>query len=178
MTDKKEKILQVGLELFAKNGYSATSTSKIANLAGVSEGLIFRHFENKKGLLDAIIKHGEQKLNVAIAPIIFETDPQLVISKYIDLPFEIEEDEESFWRLQFKLKWQEEYYNPEKIKPLIDKLAWAFEQLGVARPAEEAKLFIQLIDAIATGILREGKASQLPFQTLLHQKYTFKKLSK
>ena len=47
MTDKQEKILQAALELFAKEGFKGTSTNKIAKKAGVSEGLIFRHFENK-----------------------------------------------------------------------------------------------------------------------------------
>ena len=41
MTDKKEKILNAALELFANDGYNVTSTSKIAKTAGVSEGLIF-----------------------------------------------------------------------------------------------------------------------------------------
>ena len=47
MIDRKEKILQSALELFAKEGFTATSTSKIAKHAGVSEGLIFRHFGSR-----------------------------------------------------------------------------------------------------------------------------------
>ncbi len=61
MTDKKEKILQAALELFAEEGFKPTSTSKIAKKAGVSEGLIFSHFCNKDGLLQAIIKEGEEQ---------------------------------------------------------------------------------------------------------------------
>ena len=44
MTEKQENILKAALQLFAKEGFYATSTSKVAKLAGVSEGLIFRHF--------------------------------------------------------------------------------------------------------------------------------------
>ena len=51
MTEKQENILNTALELFAKDGYDATSTSKIAKCAGVSEGLIFRHYGSKDGLL-------------------------------------------------------------------------------------------------------------------------------
>ena len=54
MTNKKEKILLTALELFANEGFKSVTTSKIAKEAGVSEGLIFRHFENKKGLLNAL----------------------------------------------------------------------------------------------------------------------------
>ena len=45
---KKEQILNAALELFANDGFTATSTSKVAKRAGVSEGLIFRHFGNKR----------------------------------------------------------------------------------------------------------------------------------
>lgn len=56
MTDKQEKILRAtALDLFANTGYNAASTSKIAQKASVSEGLIFRHCQNKKGLLDALV---------------------------------------------------------------------------------------------------------------------------
>jgi AcrR family transcriptional regulator len=51
MTEKKELILQTALRLFSEQGYEATPTNRIAKEAGVSEGLIFRHFENKEGLL-------------------------------------------------------------------------------------------------------------------------------
>ncbi|MFT4756836.1 MAG: AcrR family transcriptional regulator, partial [Vicingaceae bacterium] len=61
MTSKKDLILETALKLFAQNGFSATSTSKIAKAAGVSEGLIFRHFENKEGLLHAILEMGRIK---------------------------------------------------------------------------------------------------------------------
>ena len=54
MTVKQARILEVATVLFATDGYDATPTSKIASEAGVSEGLIFRHFKNKQGLLDSI----------------------------------------------------------------------------------------------------------------------------
>ncbi len=61
MTEKQEKILQSALELFAKEGFHATSTNKVAKHAGVSEGLIFRHFGNKEGLLQAILAEGRAR---------------------------------------------------------------------------------------------------------------------
>lgn len=44
-------IAQVAMALFAEHGFTATSTRKVAIAAGVSEGLIFHHFESKMGLL-------------------------------------------------------------------------------------------------------------------------------
>lgn len=39
------------MELFATRGFEGTSTKAIASAAGVAEGLIFHHFENKEALL-------------------------------------------------------------------------------------------------------------------------------
>jgi AcrR family transcriptional regulator len=50
----RDRILGAALELFARDGYSATSTREIASQAGVSEGLIFHHYPSKLDLLRAI----------------------------------------------------------------------------------------------------------------------------
>lgn len=171
MTDKKENILTTALELFANEGYNAVSTSKIAKQAGVSEGLIFRHFEHKKGLLDAIVADAERRLNEVFAHIVFENDPKKVIRKTIELPFSIDESDYDYWKLQFKLKWEQEYYKPEKMKPLTDKLTWAFSELGFESPENEAKLLEQLLDTISIGILRDGIKQQKQFKSFLLAKY-------
>ena len=172
MTDKQIKILYVALELFATDGFNATSTSQIAKKAGVSEGLIFRHFENKKGLLNALISDAEQRVAQLYGPVLFETDPKSVIRKIIELPYSIGENEFNYWKLQFQLKWQNEYYKPEKNKPLVDKLTWAFKQLKFSKPRQEAKLLNLILEAIATGILRDGKKSQQHLKGLLLTKYS------
>ncbi|MBE6057106.1 TetR/AcrR family transcriptional regulator [Clostridium sp.] len=48
--DKKEAILKAALEEFATRGYEKASTNKIVEKAGVSKGLLFHYFGNKKGL--------------------------------------------------------------------------------------------------------------------------------
>jgi AcrR family transcriptional regulator len=171
MTDKKENILKAALELFANDGYNAVSTNAIAKKAGVSEGLIFRHFENKNALLTSIMQLAEQKISIVFAPVIFETDPHKVIINTISIPFAIHESEYDFWRLQFKLKWEVKYQNEEKMKPLQNKLIWAFEQLGYNNPILEAKFLEQIIETVSIGILRYGIASQLEYREFLINKY-------
>jgi AcrR family transcriptional regulator len=53
---KQQALLAAALELFAKNGYEATTTRKIAACAGCAEGLIHRYFGGKAGLLTALMK--------------------------------------------------------------------------------------------------------------------------
>jgi AcrR family transcriptional regulator len=45
------------MRLFASKGFKGTTTRAIATAAGVSEAIIFRHFETKEDLYNAIIAH-------------------------------------------------------------------------------------------------------------------------
>lgn len=172
MTDKKENILKSALELFANEGVNATSTNKIAKHAGVSEGLIFRHFKTKKALLDSIIERAEEKAALLFFTIVEQDEPKSVIRKTIELPFSIQESEYDFWKLQFKLKWEENYNNPKKLKPLVDKLTWAFKELNYKEPALEAQLVSQILEAMSTEILKGNFHNQSRFKDFLIQKYS------
>lgn len=56
LTDKQLKIFQAAITLFAQKGYKDTSTKEIAQTAGVSEGSLFKRFNNKEELLLSILK--------------------------------------------------------------------------------------------------------------------------
>lgn len=152
MTDKKEKILQSALQLFAEDGFAKTSTSKIAKHADVSEGLIFRHFKNKEGLLHSLNKRGEEKTKALFRPILFETDPEIIIRKTIDLVLEIRAHEEIFqvWKLEYKTKWATEEYGAHKMEPLRFALTAAFQKLGYKTPKQESLWLIIQLDGLVT----------------------------
>jgi len=154
MTEKQKSILQAALTLFAKEGYHATSTSKVAKAAGVSEGLIFRHFRNKEGLLQAILVEGEQKLKDLIFDIVMETEPREVIRKTIEITGNIDESDYDFWKLQFKLKWELEVSGDKKMEPLKLALTNAFSKLYYESPELEAQLLILFIDALGSAVLK------------------------
>ena len=48
---RRQQIVDAALELFAQQGYSATTTKSIAQAVGVTEGLIFHYFPTKGDLL-------------------------------------------------------------------------------------------------------------------------------
>jgi AcrR family transcriptional regulator len=152
MTDKKESILIAALELFSKEGFKATSTSKVAKAAGVSEGLIFRHFGNKDGLLKAILELGEEKAKTLFADIVLETDPKKVIRKTCEFGIHLSQDKSQmdFWKLQYKIKWEIEQYNEQKMEPLEMALSNAFEKLKYEHPHLEAQQLLLIIDGLAT----------------------------
>lgn len=153
MTEKQENILLTALELFATEGYHAVSTSKIAKQAGVSEALIFRHFENKEGLLNAIMQQAEEKIKTVFADIVMSTDPKEVIKKTLSLPFNFPPEGYKTWRLMYALKWQTNNYNEQKMAPLKVALVNAFTQLGYKKPDVETELLLIFLDGAATAIL-------------------------
>jgi AcrR family transcriptional regulator len=51
----RQRILEAAEDLFAADGFDRTATSRIAEAAGVPQGLIFYHFHTKVGLLLELI---------------------------------------------------------------------------------------------------------------------------
>ena len=171
MTEKKERILQAALRLFAEQGYNGTSTSKIAKAAKVSEALIFRHFENKEGLLKGVLAQGEEKAKLMFADIVLENDPKVLIKKTLEMPFDKPKEAYDFWRLQFKLKWELNISGQDKMKPLEVALKNAFEELQYANPIMEAAFIIHFLDGISGAILREGLQNETAMKNFLLAKY-------
>lgn len=56
--ETQTRILQAARRLFARRGYDGTTTRDLAQAAGVAEGTIFRHFENKKAILVEVATQG------------------------------------------------------------------------------------------------------------------------
>ena len=48
--EKRNKILQAGFKLFKQKGYYNTTTAEIAKEAGVSTGIVYRYFTDKKDI--------------------------------------------------------------------------------------------------------------------------------
>jgi AcrR family transcriptional regulator len=54
--DRKQQLLTHAKHLFVTLGYQATTTEKIAGAAGVSEPVLYRHFESKKALFLEVLE--------------------------------------------------------------------------------------------------------------------------
>lgn len=63
---RKNQILIAAEELFARDGFSNTSTDKIAELAKLGKGTVYRYFKNKKSLFFSVVDKGLDKLRTAM----------------------------------------------------------------------------------------------------------------
>ena len=54
--EKKNKIIQAGYELFSEVGYYGTNTVEIAKRAGVSTGIVYGYFQDKRDILICVLE--------------------------------------------------------------------------------------------------------------------------
>ncbi len=53
---RREQLIDVAADLFSRKGFNGATTREIAGAAGVTEAIIFRHFETKEQLYKAIVE--------------------------------------------------------------------------------------------------------------------------
>lgn len=56
--ERRKAIVAAAVPLFARKGFAGTTTKELAEVAGISEGLLFRHFPSKKHLYGEILRLG------------------------------------------------------------------------------------------------------------------------
>lgn len=171
MTEKQEQILKTALQLFAEKGYDGTSTAKVAKAAGVSEGLIFRHFTNKEGLLKAVLEQGHEKVNQLYILFSQEENPRKRLKSILDFVFSVPPEDHDFWRLIYALKWQTDAYDDSATAPLKAMLKGIFEEMHYQEPEAEAELVMILLDGLVTAILLRKPKELKQVQNLLHSRY-------
>jgi AcrR family transcriptional regulator len=168
MTEKQANIMEAALHLFAEQGFDATSTREIADQANVSEGLIFRHFTSKKGLLEAIMKKGIDRAMTLYERILSIDNPRYALKSFLRLPFTVPEDDYPFWRLLYSLRWQEGTYHTLLTSAMREALVKIMDQLGYAHPEAEADLAGMLMDGAAgTVLLRHPENNDMLLEALL-----------
>lgn len=76
--ERKEKILEVGIEEFSSKGYENANINVIAKNSGISIGLMYKYFSTKADLFVTCIQRGMEILDDAIEEII-NSDDKLII---------------------------------------------------------------------------------------------------
>jgi AcrR family transcriptional regulator len=156
MTEKQSRIFEAAIELFAEKGYSASSTSEIAQRAGVAEGTIFRHYKTKKDLLLSIVAPGMVRL---ITPFVlrefrdvFKTDYDNVeqfLRAMIENRIAFVEKNRSL----FKILLQELPFHPE-LQEQFQRIVLSQVKDRIAKVVDHFKSKGQVIDLPTSTIMR------------------------
>lgn len=132
MNETAERILDSAIELIKEKGYKGATTKDIAKKAGVNEVTIFRHFGNKKGIMEAAVKRA------SYAPLL-----QHIITKH--MKWELEHD-----LLLMTESYQEFIINKKDLILIGFKEGNQFEELDAAISEIPAQLKNDLIDYFST----------------------------
>lgn len=105
-TDKRETILRAALEAFAEFGFHGAPTSLIAKKADVGVGTIYRYFESKDDLIEAI----HEQVHAVFVQVFGEHyDPQRPVRESFLAIFT--GLTKLFIASPFEIKFMEQYYN-------------------------------------------------------------------
>ncbi|WJX08425.1 TetR/AcrR family transcriptional regulator [Bacillus cereus] len=80
--NRKEEILEAGLEVFAEKGYYNTTTALIAEKVGISQPYIFRFFRTKEDLFVAALERAFERILQAFKNV--ESNPEDIVIKMVE----------------------------------------------------------------------------------------------
>ena len=164
MTAKQTSILTTATRMFADEGFDAVSTARIAKEANVSEGLIFRHFGSKRGLLNAILTEGEKRQAEKLKKFEAATDPNDRILAIIEDAFSPSSADSPYKALALQLASLGDATYENKGETAEKMLKEAFAELGYEDPETEARFLYHSLQGIgnaaAAGELKKSKKLQ------------------
>jgi AcrR family transcriptional regulator len=146
--------MDTALELFATEGFYATSISKIAEKAGISKGLLYNYFDSKEDLIRTIIFNGLDNMTRYVDPNKDGFLSRNELRYFLDEMFKALKSEPHFWRLYFTVFMQPQVLKlvEKKLAVLVHKylimLSEYFAVNGSKDPETDALFFGALLDGI------------------------------
>jgi AcrR family transcriptional regulator len=142
---RREQILAAATEAFAESGFAATSLEEIAAEAGVTRAILYRHFDSKTDLYQAVLDRMCTRLDAHVAePVGGFTDAS------IDGLLEAAAESPAGFRLLFKHALREPEFSERIEKFRADITAAAFLQVSALVPDQAlARWAAQLAPVVA-----------------------------
>ena len=168
-----EAIIEAAAQVFARHGYAAGTTNRIAERAGVSIGTLYQYFPNKDAILLALterhLREGERTLVPVLAELNEHPPPvRLALERILQALLDLHRHQPALHRVLF-----EEAPRPRELR---DRLERTFElasaavasylasraEVTVADPRLAAQLVVQSVEAITHGLVIHPRAEIAP----------------
>lgn len=115
--EKKKKIIQACIEVFAETGYTGASTNEIVQKAGISKGILFHYFGNKKNLylyiLDKTLDKAVSELNSYLEHLPSDIFERIAVTGMMKLKMALEQP------LVYKLLYVTFVNTPDSLKAAV-----------------------------------------------------------
>lgn len=155
--EKKNKILRTGYDVFAEKGYYGTNTAEIAKRAGVSIGIVYGYFADKRDILLNVLDLYLQKISEPIMGILKDATqlslPQ-TIEQIVRQTVQVHRDNANMHKMLHSLAATDESVNERFLSTqdhATEKFTKRLTELGVTVPnlRERVHLAIDIIEAFA-----------------------------
>ncbi len=152
---KRKLIFDAALNAFSERGYHGATVGLIAEMAGISKGLMYSYFKSKEDLLDELLVYGLTRMGEFLSfvpkegistPAEFEAALRGMIGLYTA--------ETNFWRLYIIIVLQKnttpkfEKLMEEMIQGYLGIFITYFKHRGVPNPLAEAMMLGSVLDGI------------------------------
>ncbi|WP_167618140.1 TetR/AcrR family transcriptional regulator [Maribellus sediminis] len=150
---KKQLIMDTALELFAENGFHATSISQIAKKAKISKGLTYNYFDSKNKILDELMNQGFNEiydnLDLNKDGILTEDEFKFFISEN----FRLVRENLHYWKLFFSLLLQPQVsvVFAEQYKEKAEPLFLMFYQFIVSSGSKDPEKDLMAVSSMIEG---------------------------
>lgn len=149
--EKKNKIIEAAYEIFSEVGYYAANTPEIAKKAGVSTGIIYGYFKNKRDILSYVLKIYINKVALPVMDY-FETlnsdsDLKKAVSDVVDMTIDIHSSNANLHNILHSLAVTEKDINEDFIileDHITSKASEKLSKLGVKIDNIKEKVLISM----------------------------------
>ncbi len=171
--DKRQRILQAAVHIFARKGYFGARVSEIAKKAGVADGTIYLYFRNKEDILvslfDDLMSEHVQQVKDAL-PSVPDAEGRLRLvaehhlralggNRDLAVVFQVELRQSTKFMERFTASWLQDYF------ALLGEIIAAGQAAGEIRPDLPVKLgtkaFFGALDEMVTSWILGGKGYDL-----------------
>lgn len=135
--EKKNKIIQAGYELFSEVGYHGTNTAEIAKRAGVSTGIVYGYFQDKRDIMICVLQIYVDKVYQPVIRIMSDVTPSnlaQVVLQIVDKTIEMHEQNAKLHNTLHSLATSDETVNATFIAledSITEKLSAELQNNGV-----------------------------------------------
>ena len=156
--EKKNKIIQAGYELFSEVGYYGTNTVEIAKRAGVSTGIVYGYFADKRDILICVLEIYIDKVYEPLAHLVDNTPKPVDLKKLalsvIDKTIELHEQNAKLHNTLHSLATTDEAVNAQFINlenKITDQMSKQLIKKGVdgTNITEKVHLAMNIVQSYA-----------------------------
>jgi AcrR family transcriptional regulator len=125
--ERREQLLAAATQAFARNGFAATSLDDIAEAAGISRVLLYRHFDSKTDLYRAVLDRAIARLAAAVGTRDFT-------AASVDALLAVAAEDPDGFRLLFHHAAREPEFRQQMDRFRNDMVAVAYRELATEIP--------------------------------------------